>query len=163
MKLSFQIIALLCLFIGSAKAQVTKLPTEVKKGILDTHDPSLMKLVNKVSDIPVSILQVCKKEYSDFMLANPQEQYQATCTVTNPNLPRRRLCWAVSIPGYFILHYELGGISHSTHVFIFSYTPSKPNEATLVWKGVSIPFPSYCEFYEALAGKSLDDTLDYRH
>ncbi len=115
-------------------------------------------------DIPKDVRDACAAVISDhvFRMAEPSQEFQVTDVIQKPNLPRRRLIWGARIPGYFVVHYESGGIAHSYHVLLVEYDENKKS-AKVVWSAAAIPLKDYDQFVGALKAGSLDDRQDYHH
>jgi hypothetical protein len=95
-------------------------------------------------------------------LADPGQNWNATDAVTHPTLPWKRLIWAAVGSGYYVVHYERGGIDHSFHVLVAKLTKSdaKPK---IVWHAVGHQLKDYAAFLDALRSGKLDDRVEYPH
>jgi hypothetical protein len=142
------LIAILLLTTTRLHAQIIHLDPDVKKVILDS---SPVSTIRRVSNIPANALKAC-----GFKLANPDEEFQVTDCVTNEKLLDRRLIWGALKSNYLILHYERGGIGHSYHILILS--KNDKGNFKIVWSASSIPFQSYDDFWDVLAGRGIDDS-----
>ncbi len=139
-------------------ADVTKLSREDRRVLQDSarfHD------VHSTSALPSAILALCDGG-GDGKLAEPGQKWNATCVITDPTLPGKRLIWAAVGGEYYIVHYERGGIEHSFHILVAKLTKSDA-KPTLVWRAVGGPLKDYAAFLDALRSGKLDDRLDYPH
>jgi hypothetical protein len=100
-------------------------------------DPSLT-YVTKVSDIPDSVIEVMKTAtgYDKLKMANKGGKWNMSDAVLDPDLPFRRLIWAVEAQKHFVVHYEHGGIGYSTHFLVIS-PPGDDGKRKLEWAAVS--------------------------
>jgi hypothetical protein len=153
----------LCLLLTAAiqtlcYADVTKLPAEDRKALLDA---SRFHEVHSTTDLPFAILALCDGG-GDGKLAEPGQNWNATCVITDPTLPGKRLIWAAVGGEYYVVHYERGGIAHSFHILVAKLmkNDAKP---TMVWRAVGRQFKDYTAFLSALRSGKLDDRLDYPH
>jgi hypothetical protein len=143
---------------GLCYADVTKLPAEDRRMLQDSarfHD------VHSTSALPSAILALCDGG-GDGKLAEPGQKWNATCVITDPTLPGKRLIWAAVGSEYYVVHYERGGIEHSFHILVAKLAKSDA-KATLVWRAMGGPFKDYAAFLDALRSGKLDDRLDYPH
>jgi hypothetical protein len=139
-------------------ADVTKLPVEDRKALLDA---SRFHEVRTTTNLPSAILALCDGG-GDGRLAEPGEKWNATCVITDPTLPGKRLIWAAIGGEYYVVHYERGGIAHSFHILVAKLTKSDA-KPTLVWRAVGGPFKDYAAFLDVLQSGKLDDRLHYPH
>jgi hypothetical protein len=139
-------------------ADVTKLPAEDRKVL---QDASRLYEVRATTNLPSAILALCDGG-SDGRLAEPGQKWNATCVITDPTLPGKRLIWAAVGSEYSVVHYERGGIAHTFHILVAKLGKNdvKP---TLVWRAVGGPFKDYAAFLDALRSGKLHDSLDYAH
>jgi hypothetical protein len=139
-------------------ADVTKLPAEDRTALLDA---SRFNEVRATSNLPLAILALCDGG-GDGKLAEPGQNWNATCVITDPTLPGKRLIWAAAGDKYYVVHYERGGIAHTFHVLVATLTrgDAKPK---VVWRGVGGPLKDYAAFLDALRTGKLDDRLVYPH
>jgi hypothetical protein len=139
-------------------ADVTKLPAEDRKALLDA---SRFHEVRATTNLPSAILALCDGG-GDGKLAEPGQKWNATCVITDPSLPGKRLIWAAVGSEYYVVHYERGGIAHTFHILVakLGKNDAKP---TLVWLAAGGPFKDYAAFLDALRTGKLDDRLDYPH
>jgi hypothetical protein len=137
-------------------ADVTKLPGEDHKALLDA---SHFREVHSTSDLPSAILALSDGG-GDGKLAEPGQNWNATCVITDPTLPGKRLIWAAVGADYYVVHYERGGIAHSFHILVakLAKDDAKPK---LVWRAVGRQFKDYAAFADALRNGKLDDRLDH--
>jgi hypothetical protein len=140
------------------RADVTKLPTEDRKALLDA---SRFHEAYATSDLPSTILALCDGG-GDGKLAEPGQKWNATDVVTDPTLPGKRLIWAVVGGEYYVVHYERGGIDHSFHILVAKVTKNDA-KPTMVWRAVGHQLKDYAAFLDALRTGKLDDRLDYPH
>jgi hypothetical protein len=152
-----------CLFFAAAiqslcYADVTKLPLEDRKALLDT---ARFHEVHAASDLPSAILALCDGG-GDGKLAEPGQKWNVTDVITDPTLPGKRLIWGAIGGDYFVVHYERGGIAHTFHVLIAKLSKNDAR-AKAVWRAVGGPFKDYRAFLDALRSEKLDDRLDYPH
>jgi hypothetical protein len=139
-------------------ADVTKLSAEDRKVLLDA---SGFHEVHSTSDLPSAILAPCDGG-GDGKLAEPGQNWNATCVITDPTLPGKRLIWAAIGGDYYVLHYERGGIAHSFHILVAKLTKDDV-KLKLVWRAVGRQFKDYAAFLDALRTGELDDRLNYGH
>jgi hypothetical protein len=139
----------------AARAETTKLEPADRKHILAAKEVTPLKTMH---EIPAEVIRACKGAggYGDFQLADPGQPFQATDVITAKNLPSRRLIWAVSFPGYVVVHYESGGIAHMFHVLVVAVDASKKAHVlwgTDTWPGTA---KSFEEFQAELEFGKLD-------
>jgi hypothetical protein len=139
-------------------ADVTKLPAEDRKAL---QDASRFHEVRATTNLPSAILALCDGG-GDGKLAEPGQKWNATCVITDPTLPGKRLIWAVVGSEYYVVHYERGGIAHTFHILVAKLTKNDA-KPTLVWRTVGGPFKDYARFLDALRTGKLGDRLDYPH
>ena len=137
---------------------VTKLPAADRKVL---QDSARFHEVHSTSALPSAILALCDGG-GDGKLAEPGQKWNATCVITDPSLPGKRLIWAAVGGDHYVVHYERGGIEHSFHILVAKLTKSDA-KATLVWRAVGGPLKDYAAFLDALRSGKLDDRLDYPH
>jgi hypothetical protein len=139
-------------------ADVTNLPVEDRKALLDA---SRFHEVRTTTNLPSAILALCDGG-GDGKLAEPGQKWNATCVITDPSLPGKRLIWATVGGEYYVVHYERGGIDHSFHILVAKLTKvdAKPR---VVWRAVGAPLKDYAAFLDALRSGKLHDSLDYAH
>lgn len=137
-------------------ADVTKLSAEDRKVL---QDSSRFHQVHVTTKLPIAILALCA---DDGRLAEPGQKWQATDVIVDRTLPGKRLIWAAVRGGYYVVHYERGGIAHTFHVLVAKLTKgdAKPK---MVWHAVGGPLKDYAAFLDALRSGKLDDRLDYPH
>jgi hypothetical protein len=143
---------------GLCCADITKLPAEDRKALLEA---SRFHEVHSTRDLPFAILAVCDGA-GDGKLAEPGQNWNATCVITDPTLPGKRLIWAAVGGEYYVVHYERGGIEHSFHILVAKLTKNEA-KPTVVWRAVGGPFKDTSAFLDALRRGKLDDRLDYPH
>jgi len=139
-------------------ADVTKLPLEDRKALLDTapfHE------VHATSDLPSVILALCDGG-GDGKLAEPGQKWNATDAISDPTLPGKRLIWGAVGGEYYVVHYERGGIAHTFHILVAKLSKNDAR-AKAVWRAVGGPIKDYPAFLDALRKGKLDDRLDYPH
>ena len=114
------------------------------------------QLLTSTAQLPEKLrdaFAVLTKE-SQFTLANPREEYQATDVMTRRGLPVRRMVIAGNCNGYWFVHYERGGLGHSYAVVFFK--PDSKGEMTFVWGGRGFSGASNCaELRSAIAAKKF--------
>ena len=138
-------------------AGVTKLPAEDRRALLDA---SRFNEVRATSNLPSPILALC--DGGDGKLAEPGQKWNATCVITDPSLPGKRLIWAAVGGEYYVVHYERGGIAHSFHILVGKLTKNDA-QPKVVWRAVGAPLKDYAAFLDALRTGKLHDSLDYAH
>ncbi len=138
-------------------ADVTKLSAEDRRVL---QDSSRFHEVHTTSDLPPAILTLCDGG-GNGKLAEPGQNWNATCVITDPTLPDERLIWAAVGGEYYVVHYERGGIDHSFHILVMKLT--KDDAKKVIWRAVGGPFKDYRAFLDALRNGKLDDRLDYPH
>jgi hypothetical protein len=139
-------------------ADVTKLPAEDRRAL---QDSSRFHEVHSTTDLPPAILALCDGG-GDGKLAEPGQKWNATCVITDPSLPGKRLIWAAAGGEYYVVHYERGGIAHSFHILVGKLTKSDA-QPKVVWRAVGAPLKDYAVFLDALRSGKLHDSLDYAH
>jgi hypothetical protein len=115
--------------------------------------------VHSTSDLPSTILALCDGG-GDGKLAEPGQKWNATCVITDPTLPGKRLIWAALGEEYYVVHYERGGIAHSFHILVAKLAEDGA-KSKFVWSAVGRQFNDYAAFLNALQSAKLDDRLDY--
>jgi hypothetical protein len=106
--------------------------------VIDQLGPdSSLKYLTKVSEIPEAVIEVMKTAmHSDKLkMADKNGKWNVTDVVTDPDLPFRRLIWAVETQKHFVVHYELGGLGYSTHFLVIS-PPDTNGKRKLEWAAV---------------------------
>lgn len=139
-------------------ADVTKLPLEDRKALLDT---ARFHEVHATSDLPSAILAFCDGG-GDGKLAEPGQKWNATDVISDPTLPGKRLIWGAIGGEYYVVHYERGGIAHTFHILVAKLTKNEA-KPRILWSAVGGPFKDYAAFLDALRSEKLDDPLDYAH
>jgi len=126
-------------------ADVAKLPVEDRRMLQDS--PRFHE-VHTTSDLPSAILALCDGG-GDGKLAEPGQKWNATDVITDPTLPGKRFILAAVGGGYYVVHYERGGIAHTFHILVAKLTKddAKPK---LLWRAVGGPFKNYAAFLDAL-------------
>ncbi len=135
-------------------ADVTKLAAEDRKVL---RDSSRFHEVHSTSDVPPAIVALCGGDNG--RLAEPGQNWNATCVITDPSLPGKRLIWAAVGGEYYVVHYERGGIAHSFHILVAKLTKNdaKPK---VIWQAGGGPLKDYAAFVEASRSGKLYDSLD---
>ena len=138
-------------------ADVTKLSSENRKVL---QDSSRFHEIHSANDLPPVIVALCTGDNG--RLADPGQQWNATDVITDPTLPGKRLIWAAVGGGYYVVHYECGGIAHTFHVLVarLAKNDAKPK---VVWHALGGPLEDHAAFFDALRSGKLDDRLDYTH
>jgi hypothetical protein len=139
-------------------ADVTTLPADDRKVL---QDSTRFHEVHSTSALPSAILALCDGG-GDGKLAEPGQKWNATCVITDPSLPGKRLIWAAVGGEYYVVHYERGGIAHSFHILVAKQTKNDA-KSVLVWRAVGAPLKDYAAFLDALRTGKLHDSLDYAH
>ena len=139
-------------------ANVTKLPAEDRKVL---QDSGRFHEVHSTSALPSAILALCDGG-GDGKLAEPGQKWNATCVITDPSLPGKRLIWAAVGGEYYVVHYERGGIAHSFHILVGKLTKNDA-QPKVVWRAVGAPLKDYAAFLDALRTGKLHDSLDYAY
>ena len=139
-------------------ADVTKLSTEDRTVL---QDSSRFHEVHSTSNLPPAVLALCDGG-SDGRLAEPGQKWNATDAIIDPTLPGKCLIWGAVGGGYYLVHYERGGIAHTYHILVakLANNDAKPK---LVWRAIGGPFKDYAAFVDALRTGKLDDRMDYPH
>jgi hypothetical protein len=153
----------LCLLFAAAMqslycADVTKLSAEDRRVL---QESARFHEVHSTTDLPSTILALCDGG-SDGKLAEPGQKWNATCVITDPTLPGKRLIWAAVGGEYYVIHYERGGIAHSFHILVarLGKNDGKPK---VVWRAVGHQLKDYAAFLDSLRSGKPDDRLDYPH
>src|SRR5689334_1918374 len=97
----------------NCSADITKLPAEHKKAM---QDVSRFREVQGVTGLPPTIVALCADHNGK--IAEPGQKWQVTDVASDDTLPSKRLVWAVTDGGYYVVHYESGGIAHAFHVLV---------------------------------------------
>jgi len=136
-------------------ADVTKLAGEDRRVL---QDFSRFHEVHSTSNLPSTIVALCAGDNG--RLADPGQKWNATCVITDPTLPGKRLIWAAVSGEYYVVHYERGGIDHSFHMLVAKLikNDAKPK---LVWRAIGGSLKDYAAFVEALRSGKLEDRLDW--
>jgi hypothetical protein len=123
------------------------------------RDSSRFHEVRSTRDVPPAVVALCAE---DGKIADPGQKWNATCVITDPTLPGKRLIWAAVSGDYYVVHYERGGIAHSFHVLVAKLTKddAKPK---VIWRAAGRQLKDYAAFLDALRNRKLDDRLDYAH
>ncbi len=133
---------------------------------LRVEHPATIAMLRSMKELPPSVVKACASVSSEhsFLLADPSQRFQVTDALGpgEERLPRRRLIWAAKIPGYYVVHYESGGIAHSYHLLLVA-SDRTDNAARVVWAAAAVPLRDYEEFLRTLKTDKLDDTLEYHH
>ncbi len=92
------------------------------------------KYIKRVKDIPLPVRKVLAQEMhiKRFNMADSGGAWNATDSVSDSSLPFSRLIWAVEIRGYYIIHYETGGLIYGTH-FLIGAVDDKMEEGSVLW------------------------------
>jgi mono/diheme cytochrome c family protein len=94
-----------------------------------------------------------------FNMANPGEKFQVTDVIDEPGLPWRRLFFAgISNDKYFI-HYEKGGIAHSSHLAVFAV--NSDGKVSFLWGGPGPAAKDLAQLQTMLAAGKFADDLPY--
>jgi len=161
----------LCLLLGLAMhslcyGDVTKFANaNPSAGGLSAQDRKILEKtsqfheVHSTSDLPAAVLALCDGG-GDGKLAEPGQKWNATDAIIDPTLPGKRLIWAAVGSGYYVVHYERGGIAHTYHILVAKVIKdgAKPKA---VWRAMGGPFKDYPSFLNGLRSGKLDDRLDY--
>jgi hypothetical protein len=143
--------------------KVTRLDPGERKNI---EHPATVTMRRSLRDLPRPVISACALISADrhFRLAEPGRPFQVTDALGpgDEDLPRRRLIWAAEVPGYYVVHYESGGIAHSYHLLLVAIDESR-KKARVTWAAAAVWLSDYADFVRALKNGKLDDTLDYFH
>ncbi len=77
-------------------------------------------IVHKVEEIPKNIQKLFFRKITNQKLANPDEEFNSTDLIIDPNVPRRRLVFAGNSASSSFVCYEHGGRGLHCHLVIFS-------------------------------------------
>lgn len=108
--------------------------------VIDQLGPDTsLKYLTKVSKIPPSVVEVMKTviHLDKLEMADKGGEWNATDFIVNPELPGRRLIWAVETQKHFVVHYEQGGFTPKTHFPVVS-PPHENGKRKLEWAAVSL-------------------------
>ena len=135
-------------------ADVNKLSIEDLRML---QDLSRFREVHSTHDLPSAIVGLCAK---DGHIADPGQNWNPTCVITDPTVPGKRLIWAAAGGEYYVVHYERGGIAHTFHILVgkLMKADAKPK---VVWTAVGGPLKDYAAFLDALRSGKLDDRLNW--
>ena len=106
--------------------------------VIDQLGPDTsLKYLTKISQIPKSVIEVMTNamHMGQLRMADKGGKWNDTDVVLEPDLPFRRLIWAVETQKHFVIHYELGGIGYSTHFLVIS-PPDTNGKRKLEWAAV---------------------------
>jgi hypothetical protein len=136
---------------------VTKPSAEDRSALENT---SRFHELYSTSELPSAIVALCAGDNNK--IAEPGRKWNATDAIIDPTLPGKRLIWAAAGNGYYVVHYERGGIAHTYHILVAKLTSdgAKPKP---VWRAIGGPFKNYAAFIAAWRGGKLDDRMDYAH
>src|SRR4029453_19033085 len=136
-------------------ADVTKLPAEDRKALLDS---SRFHEVHSTRDLPPAIVALCADDKGK--IADPGQNWNVTDAVTDATLPWKRLIWAAVGGDYYVVHYERGGIDHSFQILVakLAKNDAKPK---VIWHAVGKQLKDYAAFTAALRSEKLDDRVNY--
>ena len=137
-------------------ADVAKLSTDDRKIL---QDASRFEEVHSTRNLPPGIAALSTGENGK--MADPGQKWNATDLIIDPTPPGKRLIWAGVEDGYYVVHYERGGIAHSYNILVAKLTNStaKPKLGC----AMGGPFNNYTGFVAALRSGKQDDRLDYAH
>jgi hypothetical protein len=118
------------------KAVATKKPESTNETITKFLSTDY-QVVYKTEEIPKNVQNILLKRFSERELinpnlANPNEEFNATDFIEDPNIPRRRLVFAGLSPDSWFVCYEHGGRGKHCHLVIFSV---KENRVQLNFNG----------------------------
>ena len=94
------------------------------------------QIVTSVRGLPLGVRDAMQELFGGptLAIAEPDDRFQVTDAIIEPNLPFRRLRLAGCSTDHCIVYYERGGIAHSWHAALFRWTP----EATrFEWGGTA--------------------------
>lgn len=93
-------------------------------------------VVSSVRGLPLGVREELQTMFRRTFLdiAEPGAAFRATDIVLDPSLPTRRLVTAACSTDHCIVYYERGGIAHTWHLAVFSWTPAG---TTLEWGGMA--------------------------
>jgi hypothetical protein len=157
LRLTHSLLAIMAVqFICSA--DVTKLPADDQKALRDT---SHFHEIQAATNLPPAVFSLCADFHGRF--GEPGEKWEVSDVIIDDKLPRKRMIWAVTDGGYYVVHYESGGYAHSFHVLVAKLEAGH-GKPSFVWHGVCFdPLKDYRTFVDALTTKKLDDRYDYVH
>jgi hypothetical protein len=138
-------------------AGVTKLRAEDRKVL---EDAARFREVHTSTNLPALVRLFCAD--GNGRLAEPGQKWQVTDVIKDKALPRKRLIWAATEGGLYVVHYESGGIGHGYHVLV-ARLKQQDTKAEVVWHAVGKRLKDYRAFLDALALNTLDDELDYAY
>ena len=102
------------------------------------------------TNIPPEVLTLCDAGTTG--LAEPGQKWNASDTI-DPNLPRKRLIWIATKDEFYVIHYEKGGIAHTSHIAFIRFKPGEG--ANVIWRAHGGLFKNYKEFAQALKRNEL--------
>jgi hypothetical protein len=111
-----------------------------------------LKYLTKVSEIPKSVVEVMTNtmHMGQLKMADKGGKWNVTDVITDPDLPFHRLIWAVETQKYFVIHYERGGIGHSTRFLVIS-PPDADGKRKLEWAAVDLGAKAHKNLKEFLS------------
>jgi mono/diheme cytochrome c family protein len=125
---------------------------------ISVGDFSIEKNVGRLpANLKSAFAQLAGERY--FNMANPGEKFQVTDVIDEPGLPWRRLFFAgISNDKYFI-HYEKGGIAHSSHLAVFAV--NSDGKVSFLWGGPGPAAKDLAQLRTMLAAGKFADDLPY--
>jgi hypothetical protein len=123
------------------------------------QDSARFHEIHSTRDLPSAVVTLSAE---DGKIADPRQKWNATCVITDPALPGKRLIWAAVGGDYYVVHYERGGIAHTFHVLVAKPTKddAKPK---VIWRVAGKQLKDYAAFLDALRNGKLDDRLDHAY
>jgi hypothetical protein len=144
MKHSWFCLLLICALQSGLASDATKLAPEDRQAL---REATQFQVIAQTANLPRGVLQLCTE---GGVMAEPGQNWQVTDVISpGPPLPGSRLIWAVKSEGYFVVHYERGGIAHLFCVLV-AKLPRNGGPPNLVWRGEGRPLKDYHEFLAVL-------------
>jgi hypothetical protein len=136
------------------KAGVTKLPADDQKVL---RDVSRFHEINAVTNLPACIFAL--RADDNGRLAEPGQEWQVGCVVTDDTLAFRRMIWAVTDGELYVVHYEQGGYAYNVQ-FIVAKLKAGKSKPSFIWHGTiwsGKPVEDYPAFLKALQNNEVAD------
>ena len=107
---------------GSQTVPSIAMPDALRAHVKDER----FEIVTSIRGLPLGVRDGLQTLFGSQTLdiAEPGAEFQVTDVIVKPNLPVRRLVAAGCSTEYCLVYYERGGIAHTWHVALFSWTPA---------------------------------------
>jgi len=110
---------------------------------IDKYVSTSYEIIYRVEEMPESIHKILLNKFNNKGFANPNENFNPSDVIWDPNIPQRRLVFAGNSPDSWFVCYEHGGEGRHCHLVLFSienekmqvmfngtyfYNPQNPNQ-----------------------------------